>query len=403
MRKQKSMIKKILFLITFSSLIFLGAKEQINISPTVYQGFIKINKLIEEKKYFQARSDIFKILKTPNISKTEEIITYHVYGNLYMNWQKYDLAIQLFETTIESKLLPKVTEIDTIKLLAQLYLRKNNLKAGSENYEKWLKTTPKNKITTKDYVALAQIFFQIENYKKSVRYINLAIQKTKKKEKKWLEILYISYLKLKNFDKAGKIIVSLLNQEPQNIKYWKILISVFKETKQIEKELVINDIINRLKLIDDEQLIMNLVSFLIKKKLPNIAGSTLENAILQKIVENNLTNSKLLIYLYFSAKNYKKTEELLISSIEKFKLESLAFQLAQLYMNTEKYYESLAIFNRLKKSKKYRGEAYLNSGIIYFYAKKLDKARKEWSQAVKYKKVRKQAQAYLQQININNN
>lgn len=141
-----------------------------------------------------------EFLEVLAIEESAEIYT--DLGKLYRNWEKYDLAVEMFEkaTTLDPT-------VDTIYSygLGYLYRDMGDYIKAEENFKKALEINPNNDF---NYMGLGDLYRHTKRYKESEMYLKKAIEMNPKSEA-YLGLGWL-YIDMQNMDLAKESFESYL-------------------------------------------------------------------------------------------------------------------------------------------------------------------------------------------------
>ena len=156
-------------------------KRSATLRPKIFKKLDAARALADEKKYSEA-IDTLKALEKRKRNSYEQAMTHNMYAYVYFNQEKYKSAAKAYENVLATKNIPESLQQTTLYSLAKLYLIQENYKAALKPLNQWFGMVEKP--GGEAYVLRAQVYFQLEQYKKSLPDVKKAIALTKQQGKK---------------------------------------------------------------------------------------------------------------------------------------------------------------------------------------------------------------------------
>ena len=130
--------------------------------------------------------------KKSKLNRYELANVYNTYAYLRYAVEDYDGALNYYQKVIDQRPeIPLALEINTLYTVAQLYFLQENWRKGIDTLNTWMSVseTP----STNAYVLLANGYFQLEDHRKSLENIEVAVQMAKDSgespKKVWLKLV----------------------------------------------------------------------------------------------------------------------------------------------------------------------------------------------------------------------
>ncbi len=180
-----------------------------------FQLFDKGNLLMEEEKYDQAL-EVFEEFET----KYPQIYQVHLnIGNCYLNKGELDKAEEEFQLVLDKTLemhgdykSDPATSLRAFTGLGELYLQKEDFEKGQEYFAKALEISPEDEVAAYN---VGQIFFSNQRPDEAIKYYKLAIQIKEDWSKPYLRLGY-AYLNKGDYDAALEYLNKFVEMDPEN-------------------------------------------------------------------------------------------------------------------------------------------------------------------------------------------
>lgn len=340
----------VLFLV-LTSMVF--AKN--TVSKEAYNTLQKANKLIEEKKYTNAKNLLLPITKNSE-NNMEKTYAFQSLANIYIALSKYKQAATYYEKILKLNTLEKADN-DKMKFsLSQIYLSESMYKKSIKYSLELLNAQGIKKSQLHENLAIA--YYYDNQFKKSIKYIRITI-KNKKKKENWYRMLYSAQIESRDYNGAISTLKYMVRVYPKE-EYWMQLISIYQTTKKYKKALATMELVYKKGAVSKEKNLMYLVSILTQNGVYNKAAKFIQDGLNKNIIKSSRKNFDILVSCYLNAKNYKE----LIPKLEKSvhgKSSKYRILLANIYFNQSQYKKTISVLKnyRFKKGSRFDGQKYI--------------------------------------------
>ncbi len=377
-------MKKII-LICLVLISIVNAKN--TISQKSYKQLQKVNKLIELKKYTNAKTILDKLIASDTNDITKSY-AYQSLANIHIQKDEYKKVTYNYEKILLLKALEE-KDLNSIKFsLSQIYLSLSEYKKSIKYSLESLNSKTIKQAKVLENLALA--YYYNKQYKKSIPYVKKIIN-AKKKNESWYRMLYSAYIELKDYKNAIKTLKFMIVKYTNVESYWMQLISIYQNTKNYKQSLATIELAYKKNVINKKKNIMYFVNILLQNKLYNKAGLIIENSINKKILDKSKRNFNILISSYLNAKNYSKSISFLKSSAYA-KTDKYQLILGNIFYNRSDYKNTINILKNYKFSKNSRisGQKDILIALSYYELENLKSSKKYLKKAIlnKYEKKR---------------
>jgi tetratricopeptide (TPR) repeat protein len=202
-------------------------REIPELSDAVYEQLVIAQGHAGAAKYGAAEATLNDILdgnnKKGNLNRYELANIYNTYAYLRYAVEDYSGAATFYEKVIDQRpYIPLALEINTLYTVAQLYFLQENWSKGIETMNQWMAAT--DAPTTNAYALLANGYFQLFEYDKSLENIEIAISREdaagKPPKEQWYYMARFIHLDRDDYRKALDTVEVLVSTYPK-YKYFK--------------------------------------------------------------------------------------------------------------------------------------------------------------------------------------
>lgn len=344
--------------------------------------------------------------KAGSMNSYELAMMYNFYGFIHYNLEQFDDAIASFEEVVKQQPIPTSFEQATLFSLAQLHMMRGNYDSTIEFIEKWeaiqREVAPGAEIPAKNLVLKAQAMYQKQDYAKASTYINAAVkQQENSKEgyqvdENWYVLQRAVYYELKQPEKVKEVLLKLVKQYEKPA-YWIQLAGMYGELGDEKQQLAYMEIAYQMDYIATASDIFNLSQLYYYHQVPYKAALLMENGIKQGKLAKDERNLTFLAQAWSFAKENEKAVPVMMAAAKLSKDGELDAQLAQTYLNMEKWQQAIeSSLTALEKGQlRNEGTVHLVLGMAHFNLGDYNIALNELSEAEKHNSSRGMAQQWL--------
>lgn len=375
-------------------------KRSATLRPKIFKKLDAARALADEKKYSKAIEEL-KSLEKRKRNSYEKAMTHNMYAYVYFNQEKYKSAAAAYEKVLAVKNIPESLQQTTLYSLAKLYLIQENYKAALKPLNQWFGMVEKP--SGEAHVLRAQIYFQIENYKKALPDVKKAIAMTKEKGKlpreNWLMLERAVYYQNKDFKNLARCLQDLATLYPK-AQYWIQLAAVYSELGQPKKELSTLEAAFEQGMLTNEPELVNFAQALLGLEIPYKAATVLEVGMKQGRIKEDARNVSLLGDAWMIAKEYDKAIVVMTKAAKLSGKGSDYFKLAQIHTERQEWDLALSNVNLAVKSGELKQPhtAMILKGLILFNLDELSAAKSTFAKARQYDRAQKTANQWIKFI-----
>ena len=394
----KNIFLTLLIIFSFSS--NLSASDDA-ISRYVYEFLKRINEFIEEEDFVEAEREleIFSKRYFKNEQSYERALINQLYGNFYAVQGMYDQAIKKYEAALIFRKIPFVTSLAVRKNLAQCYFQLSNYKKTIDVLEAYLDVAKKRGqlYSPRDLIMLGISYYQEGNYLKSYENIKQANQLSEDYKEDWLGYELAVAVKLEKYDDAVDIAQILLFVNPDKKEYWKQISGLYYTTNDENQSLAGLELAFEKDTLTKEKEYLDLARYYLYKELPQKAIKVINDGFDKDIVERSKENYELMADSYFFLRERDVGIEYLIKSLELEKDSNIAFKIGRFAFEEEDWFLAIKYLKEASdlNYNKVPGRLDLLIGISYYEVNKINEAEKYFNNALNYEATKTPAEGWL--------
>ena len=377
----------------------------------IYEKLAEAQVFAEAKQYVEAEAVLDDMLdatsKKSKLNRYELANVYNTYAYLRYAVEDYDGALNYYQKVIDQRPeIPLALEINTLYTVAQLYFLQENWKKGIDALNTWMSVT--DTPSTNAYVLLANGYFQLKDYDKSLSNIQIAIDREeaagKVPKEQWYNLARFIHFDRDNFRAALDILEILIMYYPKK-QYWVQASHLYGEEKDEARQLAMLEATYEQNLLDRSQDIVLLSQLYLQAEVPFPAARAMEKGLADDIVEKESKNYELAGVAWRQAQEVTKSLPMLEAAASKSEKGELYARLGNVYLDVDKNKEAVEALKRGldRGGVKRPDQARLALGMAYFNLGDFNAARRAFREARKDKRARSYADQWLKYITSEEN
>ena len=377
----------------------------------IYEKLAEAQVFAEAKQYVEAEAVLNDMLdatsKKRKLNRYELANVYNTYAYLRYAVEDYDGALNYYQKVIDQRPeIPLALEINTLYTVAQLYFLQENWKKGIDTLNTWMSVT--DTPSTNAYVLLANGYFQLKDYDKSLSNIQIAIDREeaagKVPKEQWYNLARFIHFDRDNFRAALDILEILIMYYPKK-QYWVQASHLYGEEKDEARQLAMLEATYEQNLLDRSQDIVLLSQLYLQAEVPFPAALAMEKGLADDIVEKESKNYELAGVAWRQAQEVTKSLPMLEAAASKSEKGELYARLGNVYLDVDKNKEAVEALKRGldRGGVKRPDQARLALGMAYFNLGDFNAARRAFREARKDKRARSYADQWLKYITSEEN
>jgi len=372
----------------------------------IYEKLAEAQVFAEAKQYTEAEAVLNDMLdatsKKSKLNRYELANVYNTYAYLRYAVEDYTGALNYYQKVIDQRPeIPLALEINTLYTVAQLYFLQENWLKGIDTLNKWMAVTETP--STNAYVLLANGYFQLKDYDKSLSNIQTAIDREeaagKLPKEQWYNLARFIHYDRENFREALNVLELLIMYYPKK-QYWVQASHLYSEEKDEARQLALLEATYEQNLLDRSQDIVLLSQLYLQAEVPFPAALAMEKGFADNIVEEESKNYELAGVAWRQAQEVAKSLPMLEAAASKSEKGELYARLGNVYLDVDKNEEAIKALKRGldRGGVKRPDQARLALGMAYFNLGDFTSARRAFRDARKDKRARSYADQWLKYI-----
>lgn len=309
---------------------------------------------------------------------------YNLMAFIHYSREDYARALQAYENVVSQPDIPLAMEINTRYTVAQLHFVQENWREGIDALLKWFEMS--ENAPANAYVLLAQGYYQLEDYPKSLENVEMAIdiyrEKDKTPKEQWYNLARFLYTDRGDVDRALAVLEELLTHYPKK-DYWVQLGYMYSEKGNEKRQLGSMETAYVQDLLSKDGELRNLASLYLSQGVPYKAGKVLEKGFEDDLIEDDVKNYELLAGSWRQAQEVEKAIPVMEIAASKSDSGELYSQLGNIYLDGDQFDKAIdAINTALQRGGVKRPDtARLVLGMAHFNLEEYDQAREAFRAA----------------------
>ena len=377
----------------------------------IYERLAEAQAFAEAKQYSEAEAVLNDMLdatsKKSKLNRYELANVYNTYAYLRYAVEDYEGALNFYQKVIDQRPeIPLALEINTLYTVAQLYFLQENWLKGIDTLNTWMSVT--DTPSTNAYVLLANGYFQLKDYDKSLSNIQIAIDREesagKVPKEQWYNLARFIHFDRDNFREALNVLELLIMYYPKK-QYWVQASHLYGEEKDEARQLALLEATYEQNLLDRSQDIVLISQLYLQAEVPYPAARAMEKGLADDIVEKESKNYELAGVAWRQAQEVTKSLPMLEAAASKSEKGELYARLGNVYLDVDKNKEAVEALKRGldRGGVKRPDQARLALGMAYFNLGDFNAARRAFREARKDKRARSYADQWLKYISSEEN
>lgn len=372
------------------------------ISQRTYNQIEQIQKLSEKEQYDKAIAAAKELLGNVG-SDYEKAVVMQQMAYLYVYKDDYKTGAKYLSDALDLNVFSDQETSDATIALAQIYFAMGSYQKSLDLLTKWL---PKAKDPPPQaYMYAATSYAQLERYRDALPYakkaIDLAKAKNKPIEEDWYSVLASIYTQLKQYRNAAGVLEILVASYPHKYEYWQTLSSIYMELDEDRKALSTLALAYKQGLVDNQGDLLRLAQLYMLDDQPYPASQVMQKGLADGKIKANSEHYEYLANTLIAAKEYRDATDALAKAAPLAKNGELWLRQAQVFAQMHDWPNVVKAVDKAtdKGDLKHPGNAYILKGMAAAEAKNVDAALSAFKHAERFKDTKRQASDWIHYVN----
>ena len=368
----------------------------------VYETLTEAQAAAEAKDYNSASKILDGMIASGGkkaLNSYELANVYNLYAFIHYSREDYGKALQAYENVIRQPDIPLAMEINTRYTVAQLYFVQEQWQKGINALNDWFRLTENPPESA--YVLLAQGYYQLKDYNKSLLNVEKAISMYKGKGKvpkeQWYNLARFLYFDKDDINNSVRVLEELLVHYPKK-QYWVQISHMYGEQKKESEQLSAMETAYVQDMLDKGTEQVTMAYLYLNADVPYKAAKVLNRGIKNDSVDGTSKNYEILGNAFRQAQEVERAIPAMESAASKSDSGELYARLGNIYLDGDQYKKAISAINKglSRGGVKRPDNARLVLGMAYFNNKQYSKARDAFTAAGRDKRSEKYASQWIQ-------
>lgn len=371
-------------------------EHEYTISPRTAEHLVKAREHLLAERYDKAQKELDK-LRIDRLNPLEQAQAYRIYAFVAHGRGDLGKAREALEKALASGGLPAPEAADVRYQIAQLWMQDEHWSEAAKTLEQWFQEVGDPNASA--YYTLAVVYYQLEDYDKSLPAIQKAVSMSKEPRASWLELLLGLRLLRKEYEQAIPILETLVRLDPKK-DYWVTLSKLYGALGDYDEALVHLQLLYAQGLMTEDSEYRQLAQLLQHLDLPYRAADVLRKGLAEGVVKGDVEAWEMLGNSWIAAREYDAAVPPLAKAAALSDDGELYVRLAQVHLQREKWGKASAALEKALQKGGLRdpASAQLLMGIAIYSQKQPEKARPWFARASRHETTRTEARAWLDYI-----
>ena len=358
----------------------------------VYEKLAEAQAFAEAKDYPAAQKVLDDMIAGEGkraLNSYELANVYNLYAFLRYSVEDYRGALRNYDLVIRQPDIPLAMEINTRFTVAQLYFVQEQWQQGVDALLQWFDMSDKPNASA--YVLLSQGYYQLKDFNKALKNVEIAINMYesdgKVPKEQWYNLARFLYFDKEDFVSALDTLNLLLLYYP-NKQYWVQASHLHGELKDEPRQLAMMETAYFQVLLDKSSDLVQLSYLYLNAEVPYPAARVMEQGIDAEIVEEKSKNYELAGSAWRQAQETAKSIPMMEKAASLAEEGELYARLGSVYLDGDQHQKAIdSVEKGLKKGGVKRpDQAHMVAGMAHFNMGDYNGARKSFRQAQKVAK-----------------
>lgn len=307
-------------------------------------------------------------------------------------------AVLAFNNVIAQKNIPESMELATIYSLAQINMQMEDYDKTLSYLNRW-ESLNKDGANDKSSVLKANAHYAKKQYAESLSAINKAVvfieAKGKTPKENLLVLKRAVHFELKQPKQVTAVSEDLVRLFGK-AEYWVELANMYGEIGEEHKQLAVMEAAYQQGFVTKEGDLINLSQLYYLNGAPYKSARLLEKGIADEVISKSLKNMEFLAQAWTVSKEYEQAIPVLKEAASLANDGNLYARLTEVYVNLEQWTDAVQFGRKAVKKGKLKNPGNVNvaMGMAFFNLQNFEQSIQQFEQAMEYNKVKKTAEQW---------
>lgn len=375
-----------------------NVKRTSTVKERVYKKLQEAQELADQSAFTKA-SKVLAEAKSGKVNEYEKALIEQMYAYVYFGQENYNKAATAYQNITQLKDgVPEAITQEAYYNLAKMRMLQERYAESLKALNTWFAKV--SNPSSEAYILRAQLYYQLEKYKKALPDIQKAIAKHKQSGKtpkeNWLLLERAIYYQNEDYRGMAKSLKALV-QYYSKPEYWLQLSAVYNELGQSNKELATLEAAYEQNMLVKQSSYIALAQSFLAKEIPYKAAKVLLDGMQKEKVEQSAKNLSLLGDALMMAREYEQAVDVMAKAAKASGLSKDYYKLAQIYAQRQQYSQSLKFIDKSLTAKDpiKPEKSYMLRGLVLFHLKRLDESQQQFKKLAKISGQEKKAQQWI--------
>lgn len=375
-------------------------KKQTIKDPRVGKALLKAQELLQAEQWEEAQ----QVLDGLNLEKLDpfpKAVVHQMKGHVYASQEKYEEAAQELHSCLDQQALPESAQLQTLFLLAQIYMILEQFDKAVPLFESWFAQT--SNPAPAAYYTLASAYYQADREDKALEPAEQAVFLSPEPRESWLGLLAALYVNRERYADAVPVVEQLVTRFSKK-SYWIQLAALYYYLDRQEESFAAQELAYLQGLLTEDRELRRLAQLSLYNEIPYPGAEVLQKGLEANQIESNRDAWQLLGNSWLAAREYERAIPPLERAAALADDGELWLRLGQVHLLRREWSEVVeAVHKALDKGLNQggpntAGHAYVLIGIAQYELEQLDPARSSFARALDWDKTREMAERWLKHV-----
>jgi predicted Zn-dependent protease len=357
------------------------------------------HQLMQDAQWQQAKVRLLDAESTFRDGYAKALVQHNL-AQVGLQTEDYPFAINKLKAAFALRALPEKQQTEIYRTLGRLHCMQAQWRECVTELNAWLQHASDQQITGHDHIYLAQAYSHLERWFDVVQQVNHAMQFTSDIPRNWYQLKVVAYVQLKQWAQAVRTQQQLLDRYADLAQDWRTLVSLQMQAGEEKKALATQRLALERKVIASASDYRLLSQLALRQGMPQLAATTLSDAIRQGRIKSSEQNLTLLSQAWLRAGELSRAVEVMAKLYKQVPGTDNALRLARMQMQATQWQQAEQTLTAALQQNTTNPELQLLLGISLSNQKHYKEARRYLSKVSRDKAQGKTATSWLQYLEL---